>query len=164
MPWKTWADVPEAPDLGKNWFLEVFSGTARLTMAVLLNTVLWALPPIDFDTSTLVRASFDVLTSPHIPKVLRWLASGAIVALHFGTPCTTFSAARRWDDGGPTPLRDLANLYGFTGLSAGDLQKIQDGNAFLRLTSEWIQATPMATIWSLENPATILLWHTEEVL
>ena len=95
MPWKTWAEgPPEAPELGKQWFLEVFSGTARLTMAVLLNTFLWALPPIDFDISAMAQASFDVLNSPHIPKVLRWLAAGAVVVLHFGTPCATFSAAK----------------------------------------------------------------------
>jgi hypothetical protein len=46
-------------------------------MAVLMNTCLWALPPIDFDVSAMVQASFDVLNSPHIPKVLRWLAAGA---------------------------------------------------------------------------------------
>ena len=112
----------------------------------------------------MVQASFDVLNSPHIPKVLRWLAAGAVIVLHFGTPCTTLSSARRWDDGGPTPLRDLANLYRFADLWPGDRAKVEEGNAFLRITKGLILATPVSTIWSLENPATSLLWHTEEAL
>ena len=115
MPWQAWSDVPEEPVAGP-WFLEVFAGTARLTMAVLANTVLRVLPPIDFSESEFVKQSFDVLHSPHVPKVLKWLASGMIIAIHFGTPCTTFSMARKWD-GGPPPLRSLDHPYGLPGLA-----------------------------------------------
>ena len=41
---------------------------------------------------------------------------------------------------------------------------MEEGNAFLRITKEWILATPVSTIWSLENPATSLLWHTNKAL
>ena len=83
MPWSTWDEVPEEPVLDKPWFLEVFAGTARLTMAVLLHTAMRVLPPISFVVSSVARASFDVLCSPNVAKVLRWIAAGAILVVHF---------------------------------------------------------------------------------
>ena len=44
---------------------------------------------------------------------------GAIVYAHFGTPCNTFSAARK-EDGGPPPLRDVHHPDGLPSLT-GDL-------------------------------------------
>lgn len=61
--WKSWSEVPSDPRevarLGP-WCVEIFSGTARLTEA-LLDRGLPCLPPIDVTLCAMVPESFDVV-------------------------------------------------------------------------------------------------------
>ena len=97
-----WAQVPAAPTaemLSRPWFLEVFSGKAWLTRAMRRRG--WGiLPPIDIVLEGDVAAVADV-TDPQLrAKIETWLRSGCVKFVHFGTPCTTFSRARKEGDGG----------------------------------------------------------------
>ena len=83
---------------------------------------------------------------------------GVISFIHFGTPCSSFSVARK-NDGGPPPLRDAAHLWGLPGLSPKDHDKVLLGNKFMELTAKLARHCSMRGVgWSIENPATSFLW------
>ena len=69
------------------------------------------LPPIELEVSEYVLQSTDILDPAIAAKVQLWLGSGVVRLVHFGTPCTTYSQARR-DDGGPRPLRSAEHIRG----------------------------------------------------
>ena len=86
----------------------------------------------------------------HLKKLI---VHGCIVFIHFGTPCSSFSLARK-KDGGPPPLRDQQHLWGLSHLSDSDRQKVLMGNKFMQLTADIIQLCHSHGVgWSLENPA-----------
>ena len=61
--WLSWKDVPRDPQLVRShgpWFLEVFSGTARLTTYV-ASLGVPVLPPVDIECSEMVPPAVDVL-------------------------------------------------------------------------------------------------------
>ena len=99
---KCWADVPDAPTadlLQFKWFVEVFAGKGWLTRAMRRRG--WGiLPPIDITVAGEVLVAADILDPVFHAKLTAWLSSGAARLAHFGTPCTSFSIARRYD-GGP---------------------------------------------------------------
>ena len=77
----------------------------------------------------------------------------------FGTPCNTFSAARK-EDGGPPPLRSMDAPWGLPNLSPENQALVFLGNLFLLRTIE--AATIiflMGGNFSIENPLHSLLWH-----
>ena len=78
--------------------------------------------------------------------------------IHFGTPCSSFSQARK-DDGGPPPLRSAAHITGLPGLSTRDQAKVELGNLFVEVTAELIGWCHRYQVrWSIENPATSFIW------
>ena len=102
--WKSWNEVPrDVDEVARHgpWFLEIFSGTARLTAAVRALGVP-CLPPIDITVCQEVPSPFDVLDCDNWSFIMKLIACGAIKFIHFGTPCNSFSAARK-EDGGPPP-------------------------------------------------------------
>ena len=102
--WRSWEEVPRDVDLVARhgpWFLEIFSDTARLSSA-LRALGIPCLPPIDITVCSEVPSAFDVLDCENWSFIMKLIASGAIKFIHFGTPCNSFSAARK-EDGGPPP-------------------------------------------------------------
>ena len=63
-----------------------------------------ALPPVDVVVSDLVNEAADVLDLAVWETIMAIIAAKLVFLLHCGTPCNTFTAARK-DDGGPPPLR-----------------------------------------------------------
>ena len=95
------------------------------------------MPPIDIVLEGDVAAVADV-TDPQLrAKIETWLRSGCVKFVHFGTPCTTFSRARKEGDGGPPPLRTDLFLNGVPILDAKDKEKVRMGTFFMTLTLEW---------------------------
>ena len=88
------------------------------------------LPPIDIVLSEMVREASDVVDAQVWQRVLRALREGVVFYLHCGTPCNTFSSARK-DDGGPPPLRSLEYPMGLPDLSLDNWCLVQLGNLFL---------------------------------
>ena len=84
------------------------------------------LPPIEIVVDGDVQAPADILDSDLQRKLHNWICSGVIALLHFGTPCTSFSRARR-NDGGPPPIRSPEHLFGIPGISEEDLEKVRMG-------------------------------------
>lgn len=112
-------------------FLEIFSGTARLSHAI---------SSLGFAAAVGV----DNLNGPHHDLrhrstqllILNWLKTGRISYVHLGTPCTVFSRARHY-------IRNLER--------ARDREKV--GLEMAMFTIECIMTCNRYNIkWSLENP------------
>ena len=111
------------------YFLELFSGTAGLSEAVQLRGVP-TLPPVDIVVSPLVPEPVDLIDMITWSTVLKVLTSGLVFFLHCGTPCNTFTAARKLD-GGPPPLRSALRPMGLPDLSQDNQCLVLLGNIFL---------------------------------
>lgn len=85
---------------------------------------------------------------------------GAIIYAHFGTPCNTFSSARK-EDGGPPPLRDVHHPDGIPSLT-GDLWSTTFlGNLVRDRTCEaCFVLILLGADFSIENPLSSLIWET----
>ena len=83
--------------------------------------------------------------------------------MHLGLPCTSWSRARKHNDGGPPPLRDdHSGLWGLQNLSQKDGDKVALGNQLLFASLQIIEACFASdTPWSLENPLTSRVWLTD---
>ena len=150
--WKMW---PPAPSRLKP-VLELFAGCGRLSQAC----VQVGFPAEAWD----VECNPDCnLSCPKVVQgLIRRIKARQFSFVHLGTPCTSWSRARRLDGRGPGPLRDDgAHLWGLSGLSAADARKVVVGNRLLEVSMHLVQACIDAEVpWSLENPASSRLWLT----
>ena len=77
--------------------------------------------------------------------------------LWLGTPCASWSRARH-DVQGHGP-RTRQHIWGVPDLSAADVERVENGNAFARFSATAIDAADRAgTITVLEHPYNSLLW------
>ena len=157
---KTWAEVPDKPtpeQIALPWFLEIYSGKGWLTRAMRKRG--WAiLPPIDIVVAGEVEEAASVVDPALMAKVNAWLGSGAVKLVHFGTPCTTFSRARR-NDGGPPPIRSDDHLNGIPGIRWKDKESVRLGTEFLNIALRLCRLIASAGgHWSIENPLHSMLW------
>jgi hypothetical protein len=159
--YKHWDDVPSFPPLAmraRSVFLEVFSGKAGLTRAMRRRGWL-VLPPIDIVVEGEVLSATNILDPKVMQKVQNWLQSGVVALVHFGTPCTTFSRARKHGDGGPPPIRSEQFLEGVPGISTKDQDKVRLGTQFLDITLLLCEmVVNHGGHWSIENPSSSMLW------
>ena len=93
------------------------------------------LPPIDIVLSGIVTESVDIVDEKMWSAIMAVLAQGCVFFLHCGTPCNTFTAARK-DDGGPPPLRSSTFPLGLPELSSDNQCLVFLGNLFLFRTTE----------------------------
>ena len=154
-PWKMW---PAAPSKLKP-VLELFAGCARLSKAC----VQVGFPAEAWD----IEYNLDCnLCCPKVlTKLIQRIKAHQFSFVHLGTPCTSWSRARRYDGRGPGPLRDdAAHLWGLPGLSSADAQKVAQGNRLLEVSVQVVHACISAHVpWSLENPASSRLWLTPQI-
>ena len=109
----------------------------------------------------LYGANFDLLVESNLRKLLNLMASGHIEGTWLGTPCTSFTTARRWD-GGPPPLRDPGDvLLAAPWISSeNDLKSVGTGNRFALVTARIILVAYQARAWYvLENRVRTRLWE-----
>ena len=119
------------------------------------------LPPIDIEPSEWVPYSIDLVDAVHWECIVRVLKLAVVFFLHCGTPCNTFTSARK-DDGGPPPLRSAAAPMGLSGLSADDDALVFLGNLFLLRSAEaCFIVFALGGNFSIENPLLSLLWQTQ---
>ena len=103
----------------------------------------------------------DLLDELVVQSIEEALKAKKYSFVFFGTPCTTFSRARK-NDGGPPPLRDDGpNLGGFPGLPPRDAAKVQEGNRLLEVTHRLALACIAAGVpFMIENPESSRIWLT----
>ena len=120
------------------FFLEVFSGTSRLTASVQRCGKATA-PPVDITFGS----HHDLRRRSTQLAILSWLKAGWIRVVHMGTPCTVFSRARH-------AIRD----------SQRAIDKEKTGVEFALFTAEIIEVCNRYNIkWSLENPRSSRLFE-----
>eukprot|EP00435_Cladocopium_sp_Y103_P025489 s1800_g6.t1 len=135
------------------YFLELFAGTAGLSEAVQLRGVP-ILPPVDIVRSPMVQEAVDVVDVLTWNTVLQVLTLGLVFFLHCGTPCNTFTAARKLD-GGPPPLRSPAQPMGLDELSQDNQCLVLLGHRHVKLkgkvwdpkTGKWVFRTKGAQVY-----------------
>ena len=159
--WNSWQDVPKDPrevaTFGR-WFVEVFSGTARLTQTV--RGKVPCLPPIDITLCAAIPFAFDVVDLDQWEFFMQLIFFGCIFFAHFGTPCNSYSGARK-DDVGPPPLRSSEFPDGLPVLSDQNLCIVFMGNLFNERTCEaCIAIVTVGGDFSIENPLGSLIWET----
>jgi hypothetical protein len=144
------------------FFLELFAGKAGISDAVQLAGV-QALPPVDITISTSVPVSVDVVDLTMWHRIMFVIKMGVVLFLHCGTPCNTFTSARKLD-GGPPPLRSQAWPFGLPELSADNEALVMLGNIFLFRTAEaCLCVFQFGGNFSIENPLLSLMWVTPTV-
>eukprot|EP00435_Cladocopium_sp_Y103_P044913 s60_g12.t1 len=161
-PWPSWAELPaQLSSLRPQgpFFLELFAGKAGITEAVHLLGVP-VLPPVDIEPSPLVSCPRDLVDAEVWAKIMAIVAAGLVFFLHCGTPCNTFTAARKLD-GGPPPLRSHAEPEGLPTLSGSDQLLVFLGNLFLERTAEaCLLVFVLGGDFTIENPLLSLIWET----
>ena len=96
----------------------------------------------------------------NVARLLSRVPAASVV--HLGTPCSSFSTARRGKLGSPGgPIRSKLHPMGLPELRPGDAEKVKLGNKLLRLSVRVINLCCLHNIpVSLENPRRSRLWWT----
>ena len=139
--------------------IELFSGCARLSPAM----VALAFTAIAYDID--YGHGCDLLDRGVQRELVRFIKRhrNKIALIWLGTPCTSWSRARRFD-GGPRPLRDDdVHLWVFSDLRPSDQSKVLLGNQLLEVSKFFIDlACHLNLAWVLENPFSSRLWLTPQ--
>ena len=114
--------------------IELFSGCARLSLAMVALGFTAIAYDIDYGHGC------DLLDRGVQRELVRFIKRhrNKIALIWLGTPCTSWSRARRFD-GGPRPLRDDdVRLWGFSDLRPSDQSKVLLGNQLLEVSKFFI--------------------------
>ena len=141
--------------------LEIFSGHGRFSKAIRKKMAHLFCAEVDICHGS----PFD-LSSHHIQQEnFRLLQTHQVKYVWLGTPCNSWSRARRWDGRGPGPLRDDGSfLMGLPNLSHADQRKVQLGNN-MRFSAKifvfvwlWIFLSSLRTLTLLESGKPLLFF------
>ena len=152
------ASIPGVSRLGRlslpRVFLEDFSGSGHLAKAV------HALGYVVLCWDISMGASYDLTNKCNRQLIQGWVLSGQVWGVHMGTPCSSFSRARR---GKPPPLRDRLHIMGLPNLSDKDQVRVQIVNLLMRFSFKLLLTCRQQGIpATIENPATSMLWWTPQ--
>lgn len=112
---------------------------------------------------SMLRSARKCLDEARWSFVMELICAGAVRFVHCGTPCNTFSAARK-ADGGPPPLRSAAQPLGLSSLSAENAALVFLGNLFVARSVEACLAVfTRGGDFSIENPLKSLLWQVPAI-
>ena len=134
-------------------FLEVFSGSGRLSQAMRRCGVS-VLPAVDWRFGP---RRLDLHDEDNVRVLKRGIISQSVKFLHLGVPCTTFSAALR----GAARMRSVACPVG----PEEEVDKIRKANFLVRQSVKLcVLMEKLGGWWSIENPLGSLLWRMPEVV
>ena len=157
-------------------FLEIFSGTARLSKAVKQAGV--SVLPIDKTTSRssgIYIATYDLSDESQVELLLEMVTRehNKIIAIHMAPACGTASRAREkpltsWQRKGfkvPKPLRTEEHILGVPGLQGTDKIRTESANLVYSMTARILRHSHGLGIpVSIENPANSLFWLFPDIL
>lgn len=139
--------------------LELFSGSGRVARKLARKC---GVPTLALDIRS-KRHPVDLTDKRVIRFLLFAIKHKMVKAVFFGTPCSSFSLARRGRPGKPGgPLRTIATIYGHPDAMARaiDRKKIIVGNKCAAATAVLAAAAHKHNVpWAIENPAYSRLWH-----
>ena len=122
-------------------FLELFSGHGGLSAS--LNANGYATLSFEIENGP----HFDV-TKRHIINLIKgWISSNCLLGVWLGTPCSSWSRARRGPPGSSwCQIRSSSHILGMPNLKAADQEKILLGNATAKASSDITFAIASETI------------------
>jgi hypothetical protein len=140
--------------------LEVFAGSAGVTLAC-AELGLQTLEPWDW----MYGSQYDVSIARNKRKLYRILESGTISCVWFGTPCSTYSSARKFDDLGPPPIRSFESPdQAAPWCSKNEIAQVEASNLLTGITACAIQiAHRSGAAFVLENPKSSLIWRVPQL-
>ena len=135
--------------------VELYSGKGSVTRQLRrrgIGTIAW-----DWSISVI----FNLLVGPAFSILAGWIEAGIVVILHMGTPCRSWSRARRaplWSRM-PHQLRNRIAVYGLKELVGNDSKIVEEGN-LLSKRGQLLYSTcrRLSVSCSEENPAQSYLW------
>ena len=134
-------------------FLEVFAGEAVLTKVLRLRG--FGAVAVD------IRHGHDILEKKTYNKLKGWVDCGLVWGVWFGTPCSSFTRARRapQDSSLPHKLRDAAWPQGLPNLGQEDEMKVTLGNKVAKAAGDLAaRARKRGLVVGEENPWLSWLW------
>ena len=141
-------------------FLEVYAGSARLSAAMKRRGIDTS-PPWDIDFGR----KYDLCIAKNARRLYNVITSGHIIGVWWGTPCSSFTSARRWD-GGPPPLRTRDNPEDpGPWLSDHDKSKVAIGYLHALITIRGIKLAHSMGAWvAVESPIRSMLWQLPSMI
>ena len=145
--------------------VEVFSGKSNLSKV--FRRLGFQVASIDHkavkNTPILI---LDLTNERQVQLLFDLIDRGVILYVHFAPPCGTCSAARmirlHKHRHGPPPLRSLRRPMGLKFLTKVQRQRVTQANKLYEVTCSLILYLHVRGIaWSVENPASSLLWLTD---
>ena len=138
----------------RSLFIEVFAGSCKLSIAVSQYAQV-----VVSSWDVIYGPEFDLLRKPSVHKLLRVLESPYVVAVWWGTPCSSMTRARRLGRPGPVPLRSDEWPEGLPALSSSNQRKVDDGNRFAVITAIGLELGRTSGSFGVcENPWKSFLW------
>lgn len=158
--------ILDASNRGKIVAVEVFSGSGRVARNWRLFHGFHAIA-VDIRNKC-KRRRYDVTSKPVLKVLRNALLTKRVRCLWLGTPCSSFTLARRGFPGTPGgPLRLIGEyILGHPTAMARDMDrlKIEAGNRCASATAELCRAAQTAACpWGLENPYASRLWHHPDI-
>ena len=142
-------------------FLELFSGSGRLSKA-LRRRVKHRFHVVEIDIAS--DASHDLSKRALQDFILLLISLDKIAGVWMGTPCTSWSRARRNDGKGPSPLRSDSQLWGLDNLSTSDQDRVRLGNNLAKFSLRVFKMCWQARIpAAIENPSSSRFWLIPKV-
>ena len=141
--------------------LEIFSGSSRLAIAMSRNGV----PTVSLDIKD--DPLLDITQKPLLAYIMHLVLTGMVLFIWLGTPCSTWSTARRGFAGRPGgPLRSLQFPYGVPEALDRplDKMKIEVGNKTMRVSVQLLRTCVQRGVpCALENPCSSRLFRVGPV-
>ena len=127
-PRRLLAAASEIPRGAPKVIMELFSGCARLSRCM-------AEAGIDAEAWDVSDSPLNDLLRPSVLRqILKRIEDGEVCLVWLGTPCHTFSIARKLDGKGPPPLRSDSEPMGSNTLLPHDRRRLAEGNEMFRVS------------------------------
>lgn len=122
--------------------LEIFSGSGHLSRAVRRRLK----KAFCIEADLCHGPQYNMRKPAYQKEILSLIANHEVAYVWLGTPCNSWSRARRHDGRGPGPLRDDHEfLMGFPNMSEKDMEKIRAGNILMTFIAKSLP--PLYSPW-----------------
>eukprot|EP00438_Fugacium_kawagutii_P010865 Skav216249 [mRNA] locus=scaffold20:133295:138540:- [translate_table: standard] len=146
----------------KGCVLEIFAGSGHFSRAM-RRCVPPSVSVIEIDIKH--GPQFDLTKRSFQRFVLGLLKRGCVLMVWLGTPCNSWSRARRGGGTGPPPLRNNQHIMGLPSLSEKDALKVDIGNRLMLFSAAVIRICLRFGIpVVMENPHTSMIWQAPSIM
>ena len=156
-----WSIVEPAPGVARKrkFVIEIFAGSKHFSYSAAKRG--YRCYTVDIEDTP----NQNILRPKAYQAIVRLISHPDCGLVWMGTPCVSWSRARRGGGSGPPALRDSHDgLYGLSGLSEKDTQKVLLGNQLMRVSTRLAKLAAAQNIQCvIENPASSRMWLTSEM-